>query len=363
MAEITVGIPCYKCKDTIYKTLASIQSQTIDCEVILGIDDKDDYSDIIKEFSHLNIKQVGNENENGGPGVARQKCLDACETPFITFIDADDVFYTAQALEILKSAFSKPTVVVGQGGFISNGMGMRNEMSHPWVFGRMYNVEFLRTNKIGFTKLRAMEDGEFNAKIRMIIEGTQMEWNIADVPVYLWQEGSEHSITRTGMDLELEGKPKGLPLYNYGLCNLGACVCFKNAISFVKKINPFNPSLMKTAAEIFVGQYFQYFETLENAPIYSEQSMWVSRWFYHNCFKDYENLVNEEILQQIAMPQFTRLKKMPTMTFDEWLDSLKNQEEPTIEGLKDIRSGLPKEVLELEVKTGVVGNIIEQFGK
>lgn len=357
---VSIGIPCYHAKNTIYKTLASIQSQTVDADVILGIDDGEDYSDIIQEFSRLTIKQVGVGEKNGGPGVARQRCLNACETPFITFMDADDVFYNPQALEILQAGFDKPSVVVSQGGFVSGGYGVRNDPNHPWVFGRMYNVEFLKQNKIEFSSLRAMEDGEFNAKIRMSIEGTPVEWKITDIPVYFWCDGSEHSITRTGVELELEGKPKGLPLYNYGLCNLGAAICFKNAIDFVKKTNPFNPSLMRTATEIMVSGYFQYFETLENASIYAEQCLWTSRWFYYNCFKNYENLIDDETLQQITMPQFARLKKMPTKTFDEWFAKIK-ESKPSFTELEEIRKKLPQEVLELEDKTGVAGNILEQF--
>lgn len=358
--RITVGIPCYRAKDTLPKVLSSILIQTERPKVILSIDDKDDYSDIIALFPQLEIKQVGMEDENGGPGIARQKCLENCETPFITFIDADDVFFTPYSLEQLFQAINQPNAVVSQGAFVSNVM-QRNDPGHPWVFGRLYNVEFLKAQKIGFSKLRAMEDGEFNSKIRMSIEGSNLQWNIIDQPVYLWSEGSEHSITRTGADLELEGKPKGLPLYNYGLCNIGAAICFKKAIDFVKKVNPFNPSLMRTATEIFVGQYFQYFETQEQAPIYLTQCKWVSRWFYWNCFKDYEGLVTEEILNQIALPQFGRLKKMPSKTFNEWLEEIKESEKPTIEELIEIRKSLPDKVIELEEKTGVVGNLIEQF--
>ena len=34
----------------------------------------------------------------------------------------------------------------------------RNDVGHPWVFGRMYNVKFLREAGIEFSELRAMED-------------------------------------------------------------------------------------------------------------------------------------------------------------------------------------------------------------
>lgn len=358
--NITVGIPTYKAKETLDRALASIAIQTERPKVVLGIDDKDDYSEIIARYPMLDIKQVGMEDENGGPGVARQKCLDACDTPFITFMDADDVLFTPFSLAQLLEPFQNQQTVVSQGMFVSKGMS-RNDPGHPWVFGRLYNVEYLKANKIRFSKLRAMEDGEFNAKIRMSIEGSPLIWNVVEQPVYLWSEGSEHSITRTGADLELEGKPKGLPLYNYGLCPIGAAICFKSAIDFVKKINPFNPSLMRTATEIFVGEYFQYFETKENAPIYLEQATWVSRWFYWNCFKDYEGLVTEEILNKIALPQYGRLHKLPDKAFNEWLEEIKNSSIPTIDELNEIRYKLPSEVIELETKTGVVGNLLEQF--
>jgi hypothetical protein len=76
----------------------------------------------------------------------------------------------------------------------------RNDLGHPWVFGRLYNTNFLKSNQIEFSKLRAMEDGEFNWKIRMTIEGSPLQINIIEAPIYLWRIGSEHSITRIGVD-------------------------------------------------------------------------------------------------------------------------------------------------------------------
>jgi len=66
------------------------------------------------------------------------------------------------------------------------------------VFGRAYNIKFLRDFKISFSELRAMEDGEFNWKIRMTVEGSKWLINVIDAPIYLWRIGSEHSITRIG---------------------------------------------------------------------------------------------------------------------------------------------------------------------
>ena len=43
----------------------------------------------------------------------------------------------------------------------------------------------------------------------MTIEGTQLQINIIDDPIYLWRTGSEHSITRIGTE-----ENDGVPLYN-----------------------------------------------------------------------------------------------------------------------------------------------------
>ena len=90
---------------------------------------------------------------------------------------------------------------------------LRNEPTHPWVFGRLYNVKCLRENGIGFSNLRAMEDGELNWKIRMLIEGSPLRINLTEEPIYLWKTGSEHSITRIGIE-----ENDGEPLYNWDLC-------------------------------------------------------------------------------------------------------------------------------------------------
>jgi hypothetical protein len=140
----------------------------------------------------------------------------------------------------------------------------RNDIGHPWVFGRLYNVNFLRSNKIEFSKLRAMEDGEFNWKIRMSIEGSPLQINILDAPIYFWRVGSEHSITRIGED------ENGIPQYNFDLCQWGGTEAAINAIKFCRKSNPFNGSILRFTAETMVGYYFTYVECIGKKPIFAE---------------------------------------------------------------------------------------------
>lgn len=374
---ITVGIPSYKAQNTIRNTLASVQLQSIkdSIEVIISNDDpkdKNGYKKIIEDYPELSIKEIDTEI-NGGPGIARKICLDNCKTPYITFIDADDVFATPYSLEHLLIAITSKNdkgqqMIMSQGAFLQecdtpNGtmFAPRNDVGHPWVFGRLYHVGFLRQNKINFTNLRAMEDGEFNAKIRLLVEDSPLGINVIEEPVYYWKKGSEHSITRTGMDLNND-----IPIYNYGLCQLGSAKCFKEAIDFVKNISPFKSSLAQTATEIMVGMYFTYYECLEKSPMYAEQNEWTSQWFYHNCFKNYENNISDDILEQISMKMFAikaaELSKFPELTFKQWFKNIKNKDFK-LEEIDVIRNKLPIKVLEAERKTGVVGESVLEFFK
>lgn len=137
---LTVGIPAYKAENHISDCLASIQTQTIKDEVsvIIAKDNPTDNYDFVKErFPDLDITILDCE-KNTGPGLARQRCADACKTEWITWIDADDVFFTAFSLEYLKGGIATDVVEV-QGIFYqeitNHPKGIRtvprNDMFHP----------------------------------------------------------------------------------------------------------------------------------------------------------------------------------------------------------------------------------------
>lgn len=137
---ITIGIPAYKAHDHICDCLSSIQIQSIrdQITVIIASDDPEDNYDYLKDkFNNLDIEVLGCE-KNTGPGLARQRCLDACKTDWITFIDADDVFFTPFSIEQLQAGI-QPTVIEVQGSFAQeiepNPQGVRmmprNDVGHP----------------------------------------------------------------------------------------------------------------------------------------------------------------------------------------------------------------------------------------
>ena len=359
--EITVGIPAYKAHKHICDCLSSIQIQTVrdDVKVIIASDNpKDNYEKVKTKYPDLDITILSCD-ENTGPGLARQRCIDACKTDWITFIDADDVFYTPLALETLMGGVIQNVIEV-QGAFLQevekNPQGVRamprNDVGHPWVFGRLYNVQFLKQNDIAFSELRAMEDGEFNWKIRMTIEGTPFQINILDQPIYLWRVGSEHSITRSGKD------EKGIPQYNFDLCQLGATIASIRASKFCKKKNPFNGGVDRFITEMMVGQYFTYVECKSKKPIFAEQNMFNAKRFYHECYKDIESRIEDKVLSDIYTRQRAQhgqdlLGIIPEISFFDFMEKIKTDTYGGEDELKEIRSKYPKEIIDNDIKTGV----------
>lgn len=381
MKKMTIGVPVYKAKSTLDKLIASvaIQSLSADVAIILALDCPEEngtYEYIKSRFPDMDITILSCDR-NTGPGLARQRALDACKTDWITFIDADDILLSPFALEELYNNIT-PTCIEVQGPFfqeyqegclnaaermqlIQNGqeipprMSPRNDIGHPWVFGRLYNVQFLRQQGIRFSQLRAMEDGEFNWKIRMSIEGTPLQINLIESPIYLWRTGSEHSITRIGME-----ENRGEPLYNWDLCQVGATAAAINAIKFCQRKNPFNGGVTRFAVEQMISQYFTYVQCLERKPMFAKQNFFNAKRFYHSCYKDIERNIDQDILKTLYTAQYAAHSQemiglIPEITFFEFMDKVKTDEYGGKEEFETIRNELPSWVHELDMKSGVLG--------
>ena len=361
---ITVGIPAFKAEKHICDCLSSIQIQSIrdDIAVIIANDNPGDNYDFVKQrFPDLDIT-ILDCKENTGPGLARQRCADAAKSDWITWIDADDVFYDPMALENLRDGIT-PDCIEVQGVFCQEidpnpmkvRMMPRTDEGHPWVFGRLYNLQFLKSNDIKFSKLRAMEDGELNWKVRLSIEGFPVKINKVDKIIYLWRKGSDHSITRIGIE-----ENDGTPLYNWDLCQVGATAASINAIKFSKKKNPFNGSIMKFTVEMMIGQYFTYVQCLEKKPMFAEENLFNAKRFYHSCYKQIEDQIDENILKSMYTMQYAGHSQdmigiIPQITFFQFLEKIKTEEYRGKEEFDEIRNKLPNWVKELDEKSGVLG--------
>lgn len=358
--KITVGIPAYKAAEHICDCLSSIQIQTIknDIEVIIASDNpEDDYEFVKEQYPDLDITILPCE-ENTGAGLARQRCIDACRTEWITFIDADDVFFTPLALEQLRDGI-QPNVVMVQGTFLQEITGNpqvrvmpMQDIGHPWVFARLINVPFLKQNGIRFSELRSMEDGELMWKLRMTVEGSQFTINVINELIYLWRVGSEHSITRLGI------KEDGIPQYNFDLCQIGATIAAIRASKFCREKNPFNGGIDRFVTEMMVDKYFTYVECLERKPVFADQNLFNAKRFYHECFKEIEPKISKKILADMyTMIRNQRgqdlLGIIPEISFFDFMDKVKTDNYGGEEELKAIRSRLPEYIIENDRKTGV----------
>lgn len=196
------------------------------------------------------------------------------------------------------------------------------------------------------------EDGEFQWKVNMTIEGSQFTRNLINDVVYLWRTGSEHSITRMGMDDD------GIPQYNFDLCQIGATIASIRASKFCKEKNPFNGGIDRFVTEMMVGHYFTYITCKAKKPVFAEQNFFNAKRFYHECFSEIENRISDKILTDIYTFQRGQhneelLGIIPEITFFEFMDKVKNDKYGGEEELKEIRSKLPVKVIENDLKTGV----------
>ncbi len=107
MFKVSVIIPCYNCQDYINRCLTALENQTFkDFEVVIVDDASTDNSlEALNEFaknSALEIQILKNEH-NCGPGVSRNKAVEACRGEYVCFCDCDD-WYEPNYIEKMITA-------------------------------------------------------------------------------------------------------------------------------------------------------------------------------------------------------------------------------------------------------------------
>lgn len=189
----------------------------------------------------------------------------------------------------------------------------------------------------------------------MMIEGTMLQINKIDDPIYIWKTGSEHSITRIGVE-----ENNGTPLYNWDLCMVGSTVAAINAIKFCRSKNPFNGGVTRFAVESMVGQYFTYIKCLNEKPMFAKQNFFNAKRFYNAIFKDIEKTISEDIIKTMYTSQYAgqameMIGIIPQVTFFEFMDKIRNEEYRGKEEWDEIRKELPEWVIEKDKFSGVLG--------
>lgn len=197
---LEIGIPVYKARDTLPKALDSLVSQTKNNFIVcLSIDaDGEDYSDIIEEYKRRGLKiRVINAEENGGPGIARQRIIDTTQCDYIMFMDADDMMLPravqllylqakVQNLDIARSSFIKEESKNGD-RYITKDVN-----TITWFHGKIYRVGYLKEKNIRFLPgLRTDEDAYFNF---VAWNSTKSRGDLSEM-TYIWRN-NPNSVTR-----------------------------------------------------------------------------------------------------------------------------------------------------------------------
>ena len=308
--KIDVIIPVYNVEENIIiRCLTSIICQTIlnDLEITI-VDDASDkeyigiYEKVINKFKDIVKINILRYEENGGPGVARQYGLDHTSNEFMTFIDADDTFNGAFALQALRNAIkdNNGVNIMAIGVFdevhehmLPEGKGpmlIAHEQDMVWMFGKLYRRSFIEKYKIRFHETsRANEDNGFNTIIRLIANDFEQ---ITFIPahVYYWHENL-NSITRANDCQYSYGGSIRDSFYGY----------VENMIYAIKEARkrcPFNGYITMWTLDCMLNIYEYYIEVYARAKEHADNNFKWCRLYYNEVYKDIEQNISDEILAQ-----------------------------------------------------------------
>jgi len=97
LAPVSVIIPCYRCVETMERSLASVLNQTRQPSEILLVDDAsgDGTLELLYQLQKLHAPRIKVIPlvKNGGPGLARNAGWNAATQPWLAFLDSDDIWH------------------------------------------------------------------------------------------------------------------------------------------------------------------------------------------------------------------------------------------------------------------------------
>ncbi len=288
---IDIIIPAYNSQDTIVRTLCSIGTQLNKDELKVTIvnDGGKDYKEIVEMFKPiLNLQEIGYE-ENMGPGYARQYGIDHTDGDYIIFIDADDTFHDSCSVPLMVKNIKEGSAKFLISPFIQVGKQLEqrnNPANLTWVFGHVYERNFLDKHNIRFTSTRANEDVGFNYMVFNILlnEYGPDSGKVMQTPTYDWQY-NEASITRRGKDE-----------YEYGICIPGYIYNLHNSYDVCVREGVPLKNISRSVLESLFSCFIYYNVALSKEI--SEKTIWaietLSRKFYYAYYKQIQDYISKD---------------------------------------------------------------------
>ncbi len=189
MVKISVIIPVFNCEKTIGKSIHSVQKQTIkDIEIVCVDDGSTDCSaEIIQTLQKNDERIMLYMQNNQGSGAARNLGMSYAQGEFIAFLDADDYYLDADALESMLHACKEQGVpACGTNIKIERGGKLVPDRSYQEVvvasqnnnilkyqdfqfdygyYGFIFERKLIADNKVQFPLYRRFQDPVFLVKV------------------------------------------------------------------------------------------------------------------------------------------------------------------------------------------------------
>lgn len=185
-SKVSIIIPIYNMAEWIGQAIEGAEKQTLkELEIICVDDGSTDRSlEVLREYAQKydNIKVISQPNLGAGP--ARNRGIDEACGEYLAFLDADDYYYSEDALEYLYKKAKENNASICRGsscddrdGVISF-KGLRPERSFAkegfvskecfpgptGYWAGIYNREFLNSSSIRFPNLRRGQDAVFSTE-------------------------------------------------------------------------------------------------------------------------------------------------------------------------------------------------------
>lgn len=144
--------------------------------------------------------RIFDSEKNEGAGKARQNALDKAQGDYVTFLDADDIWYNLLGLELFyQNVYNRvDQPELAQFGILEETREHKFIMGDPYagsVCARFFRRDYLKTHNIRFhPELRPHEDVYF---MRLLALNNPTTLNFGDY-LYFWKYNPESTVRKNG---------------------------------------------------------------------------------------------------------------------------------------------------------------------
>lgn len=181
----SIIIPVFReSEEVITRAVDSVKNQvgfnSEDFEIILSMDDPE--RDLTIDGCSTVIC-----TKNAGPGVARQRGIDTSCGDWVTFLDADDIFYNLLGLNYFRYAIREnPEADIIKFPFLEEHENLSAtliEQNVTWCFAKFFRRGFLDAHKVRFDPFYRVHEDSYFCRLCELYEPHTVEFTD---PFYLW---------------------------------------------------------------------------------------------------------------------------------------------------------------------------------